>query len=293
MTSSGELHHAHSWTVSLLCHALAAWCGLFLIAEIEKPVPLPPFTWEVSMVEAPQTVEPVPPAPSPPTPVPVQPRQVQRTVESRHTVETVETVPQQTRDVATPIEQSTATPVAAVIERPAVTALESPTAVTQEVAIQDAAPVEHAAVVEHQAVAAVSHPVQSRTEPVVEKETVSPGPDLPAVEHLAVQHRVVKYRRTQADYGWLRDALWKRIEELKRYPAMARTNHWEGKVVVLAVIRSDGTVGDVRVAESSGHALLDQEALVVMRKASPLTMKYQLEKPQITILVPISYRLDG
>ena len=59
------------------------------------------------------------------------------------------------------------------------------------------------------------------------------------------------------------------------------------------IIKADGTVGDLSVAESSGHALLDQEALVVMRKASPLTLKHQLEKSQITILVPISYRLEG
>lgn len=108
-----------------------------------------------------------------------------------------------------------------------------------------------------------------------------------------VQYRPVQYRRTQADYGWLRDMLWKRIEELKRYPALARTNHWEGRVVVQAVIRADGTVGDLSVAESSGHALLDEEALVVMRKASPLTLKHKLERSQITILIPISYRLDG
>jgi protein TonB len=103
----------------------------------------------------------------------------------------------------------------------------------------------------------------------------------------------VHYRQTQADYGWLRDTLWKRIQELKRYPALARTNHWEGKVVVAAVIRDDGTVVGLRIAESSGRPILDQEALSVMRQASPLTLKHPLGKPQVTILVPISYRLDG
>jgi periplasmic protein TonB len=129
--------------------------------------------------------------------------------------------------------------------------------------------------------------------PVVQEEAFDAGHDLPAVEHRAVLHRDVQYRRTQADYGWLRDLLWKRIEELKRYPMLARANHWEGKVVVQAVIRADGTVGALSVAESSGHALLDEEAMVVMRKASPLRLTHQLEKSQITILVPISYRLEG
>jgi len=146
--------------------------------------------------------------------------------------------------------------------------------------------------------------VVAEASPVTEQVSVAQQPavvqrespvqsDVPAVEQKAVQHRVVQYRQTQADYGWLRDTLWKRIQELKRYPALARTNHWEGKVVIAAVIREDGTVVGLRIAESSGRPILDQEALSVMRQASPLTLKHPLGKPQVTILVPISYRLDG
>ncbi len=44
----------------------------------------------------------------------------------------------------------------------------------------------------------------------------------------------------RADYGWVRDALWRRIVEIKHYPAQARLNHLEGKVILRAVIKSDG-----------------------------------------------------
>lgn len=74
---------------------------------------------------------------------------------------------------------------------------------------------------------------------------------------------------------------------------MARANHWEGKVVLEAIVRDDGEVVGLKVAESSGRAILDEAAIAVMKKASPLTLKHPLGKPQITILVPISYRLDG
>jgi protein TonB len=129
-------------------------------------------------------------------------------------------------------------------------------------------------------------PIHERTEEVVQT-------DPSMIEHRAVQQRLVQYRQTQTDYGWLRNALWGRIEELKRYPTQARTNHWEGKVVVEVVIRNDGEVVGLRIAESSGRAILDQEALAVMRKASPLVLKHSLGGPSVTLLVPISYKLEG
>ena len=138
------------------------------------------------------------------------------------------------------------------------------------------------------AVSPVEHaePIQERTE-----EVMQAAPSI--IEHRVVQQRLVQYRQTQADYGWLRDALWRRIEALKRYPTQARANHWEGKVVVRAVIRDDGTVADLVITESSGRSILDQEAMAVMMKASPLILEYPLGNPSITMLIPISYRLDS
>lgn len=321
LTRSGETHHAQSWSVSLIFHVLGIWCALVLLAEIEKPDRPTPFTWEVAMVEAPPKAEPAPqpPTPPPPTPTPVRPRtmpQVQRTVDQRPPVQTqtVEAVRQTVQDVATPVEQVTATPVETAIHRPQVQSVESPTAVTQAVTtttvatvvetsqavsqvVTEAAPVTETAPVTKTAPVMETAPVTEQAvvahQPtVMQRESVTQS-DSPMVEQRPVQHRVVQYRQTQADYGWLRDTLWKRIQELKRYPALARSNHWEGKVVVAAVIREDGTVVGLRIAESSGRPILDQEALSVMRQASPLTLKHPLGKPQVTILVPISYRLDG
>lgn len=312
LTRSGETLHVHSWSASLIFHVLGVWCAIVLVAEIEKPNRPMPFTWEVAMIETPPKVEPAPQPPTPLPPMPARPRttpQVQRTVDHRPPVETqtvqtqtVETVQQTVQDVVTPVEQITATPVETAIHRPRVQGVESPTAVVQAVTTTTVATV----VETSQAVSQVVTETGSVTEsaPVTEQAAVVHQPavmqresvtqsDFPLVEQKAVQHRVVQYRQVQADYGWLRDTLWKRIQELKRYPALARSNHWEGKVVVAAVIREDGTVVGLRIAESSGRPILDQEALSVMRQASPLTLKHPLGKPQVTILVPISYRLDG
>lgn len=96
---------------------------------------------------------------------------------------------------------------------------------------------------------------------------------------------------TKADYSWLMNALLSRVNQLKHYPHMARMNHWEGKVVLRAVIRDDGQVLMVDVHESSGRSVLDNDAIETLRKASPLTLEHPLGKPQVAILMPISYSL--
>lgn len=253
---------ARGWTLSVLLHGMVVAGAVLFMAEIDKPILLEPFHWDVSMVETPTQSESPPAEPvvqSPPSPVKPNPP--------------VRPTPKPSAQQPQPMTHHESV-------------------VTNAESVMEYAPVESA---ENQVVtseAAVAQPIESLTEQIVERASPveSPGPVL---EHRMVQYRPVQYRRTQADYGWLRDMLWKRIEELKHYPALARTNHWEGRVVVQAVIRADGTVEGLSVAESSGHALLDEEALVVMKKASPLTLKHKLERSQITILVPISYRLDG
>jgi protein TonB len=96
---------------------------------------------------------------------------------------------------------------------------------------------------------------------------------------------------TKADYGWLAESLWKRVAELKRYPHQARLNRWEGKVILKAVIRDDGHLGDLRVQESSGFDVLDQDALELVRQACPIHLKHPLGRPAIAIQIPINYAL--
>ncbi len=98
--------------------------------------------------------------------------------------------------------------------------------------------------------------------------------------------------RARADYGWVRDALWRRIVEMKHYPAQARLNHLEGKVILRAVIRSDGHLEDLSVKESSGHRLLDEAAMDVIRRICPVPMKHALGRPEVVVMIPIDYRLE-
>ena len=98
--------------------------------------------------------------------------------------------------------------------------------------------------------------------------------------------------RTKADYSWLAQELWNRVERLKRYPRLARMHGWEGKVVVRAVIKDDGSLLHETVEESSGHEALDQDALDLMKQVCPLALKHTLGQSQVVVHVPIHYRIE-
>ncbi|MCE3223011.1 MAG: putative Protein TonB [Nitrospira sp.] len=93
------------------------------------------------------------------------------------------------------------------------------------------------------------------------------------------------------DYGWLTDPLLRRIDRLKQYPASARMNHQEGRVIVRIVIEEDGRITSVAIAKSSGHDVLDQAALDTLRRASPVTLSRPLDTSPLTVQIPLNYRL--
>jgi len=93
------------------------------------------------------------------------------------------------------------------------------------------------------------------------------------------------------DYGWLAGSILQRIEPLKRYPAAARLEKQEGRVVVRAVILADGQLASSEIAKGSGHEILDQAALEAVRQAAPFTLARPLEKDRVTIHIPLSYTL--
>lgn len=99
-------------------------------------------------------------------------------------------------------------------------------------------------------------------------------------------------RSARIDYGWLSEVILRRVEELKRYPAEARVDRTEGKVVVKAVINEDGSVDDVEIFQSSGSTTLDKAAIDLMRRAAPFSLPHLLGKPRVTVKIPMNYRLD-
>ncbi|MBN1545311.1 MAG: energy transducer TonB [Syntrophaceae bacterium] len=71
------------------------------------------------------------------------------------------------------------------------------------------------------------------------------------------------------------------------YPNLARRMGWHGRVLTSFVIHADGSVSDIKVLNSSGFKVLDQNAVSTIEDASPFP------RPPIAakIIIPITYRL--
>jgi protein TonB len=73
--------------------------------------------------------------------------------------------------------------------------------------------------------------------------------------------------RAETDYvgallGWL--------ERYKEYPRAARLRRLEGTAMVRLAILADGSLGTLSLVRSSGHAMLDDAAIDMVRRAAPL-----------------------
>jgi protein TonB len=161
--------------------------------------------------------------------------------------------------------------------------------VRREAPSVQSAPVQEVKVQPHVAPPVESGTPSSMPQPRQPESTPEPQPvQSPAAKTVPIRSGPA----VRADFGWLKDLLARRIKEVKRYPHMARLNHLEGKVVVHAVIMEDGNLADLRIHESSGHEVLDEDALETMRKACPLHLSHPLGRAQMAIRIPINYSLN-
>lgn len=246
---------------------------------IERVAENRPSTVETTpMMAAEPTITPAiiePPGPvAESTPAPIEP--IERAAETAH-VQPTEHAPQDTEPPHQPVARVEETPSTIAQSEPS-PPVEQPAQPVQRHPVETAPDISR-----HEAASAVSRFPESATtdrQATQEDRTViakAPPTTTPS---------------TRADYGWVRDALRRRIVEMKQYPAQARLNHWEGKVVLRAVIRADGHLGELTVKESSGHRVLDEAAMDVIRRICPVPLKQDLGKPEIVVMIPIDYRLE-
>ncbi len=301
----GEVQaYAWSWAISLLLHGLAVGAALILVADLRLAPQPEPFRWVVSEVapqtpaDAPGQAQPAMAQPSKPTP-PAQARPVeadttptqpvppirQQSAQPAPVAKPAEPTPV-LREAITPKEPASSEPVAAPVTPP--TPAPSTHFAAPPVAASAPAPQVQAAL-ETQAI---------RTGPQAQPQDV-PAPQTPPATVAALmpasqpgpQTQPTQAAQTHSDYGWLGQMLRARVEQLKHYPHVARANRWEGRVVLRAVIGENGQLVDLKVSESSGHSILDEAAMDVLKKAAPLTLPEPLGRPQVVVQVPISYRL--
>ncbi len=92
------------------------------------------------------------------------------------------------------------------------------------------------------------------------------------------------------DYTGYRSRLGSALESGKHYPYIARRKGIEGLVGVRAVINPDGTLKLATVETSSGHSVLDKEALKLVASVFPFEKG---SGEEFNILIPVRYSLEG
>jgi len=85
----------------------------------------------------------------------------------------------------------------------------------------------------------------------------------------------------------------KKLEKLKKYPAKAKENGFEGEVIIEALINNSGNVEKTDIFKSSGSNSLDNEALRLVKRASPFEMPASLKIKKISLRVPIKFSLSS
>jgi periplasmic protein TonB len=286
--------HVQGWLVSILLHGSMALIAILFVKQAQLAPQDEAFKWNVAMVSPTQSVQPTASSPNqapsrsiPPTtsaPPPTHQTMPAQTFSSPQPLAqpttpsiseriggpvVAESPPPSPSQPAEPIKHEAVAPMvteSTSIVKPA----NAPTAVTSEFDAQTAPPSTLSAIFGQTA-------QSDHASPPTQMAALSPAP--PSVS-------------AKRDYGWLSEAIVRRVEELKRYPASARLDRAEGKAVVKAVINEDGSLGEVEVVQSSGYPALDKAAVETMRQAAPFHLPLPLGQPRMTIKIPMSYRLD-
>jgi len=101
----------------------------------------------------------------------------------------------------------------------------------------------------------------------------------------------------EADKGTLeqyRLALIVATRRYKRYPAIAMEKGWQGRVEVHMVIGADGMIAGASIKTGSGHDVLDNQALEMLKKGmTTVPIPANLRGREFSIDVPVIFNLDN
>lgn len=101
----------------------------------------------------------------------------------------------------------------------------------------------------------------------------------------------------EADKGTLeqyRMALIVATRRYKRYPAIAMEKGWQGRVEVHMVIGANGMIASALIKTGSGHDILDNQALDMLKKGkTTVPIPASLRGREFSIDVPVIFNLDN
>lgn len=134
----------------------------------------------------------------------------------------------------------------------------------------------------------VEEVVEEVTEEIAEEVVVEE-----AVVEEPVEEPVLKFGLdVQPEYpGGLTEAM-KVVAANTKYPAEAKANGWEGKVICTLIVEKDGSVSSVKVMRSSGYTVLDDEAVRAFSTLSNWAPGQKDGKPvRAQVMLPLQFKL--
>jgi periplasmic protein TonB len=295
--------HSVSWLASLLLHATVAF-GAFIFTQQIKLAPQPtPFTWDVAMVTTAPQATTNPSGVSSPTVPPATPSAStpwQRKSSPARTPSQPSTMAAPVHPVRPVLPHSPAMEQDTSVARPdaPIPAPTTPKGALESVAQERHEPEREYPLTTHEPTSLDTPPPQvSHQSPVTEPtasttSSASVKTESTSEQQMIAMAPVPSSLSARPDYSWLSETILRRVEELKRYPAEARLDRAEGKVVLKAVIRGDGSVDDVVVHQSSGYRSLDHAAVELLKRAAPFRLPRPLGKSQMMVKIPMNYRLE-
>ena len=141
----------------------------------------------------------------------------------------------------------------------------------------------------HKPVPQLHKPVPDKTPPA-DATTAPPSSEAPPAPAQAAPAPGASSSKASHDPLTWQGALLAQLEKFKRYPSDAMANHQEGVPTVTFSMDRKGHVLSASLSSSSGHPLLDQEAVALPKRAQPLPVPPDsVEGDPITLTVPVEF----
>ena len=143
-------------------------------------------------------------------------------------------------------------------------------------------------------------PIQKKITPIIDKNAISvaqPTPKevapAPPAETVSKIPNIVPQEQLTQHLESYSSLLANAIAKYKQYPKIAQMRGWQGTVIADLEIDSKGTVISIKIKKSSTYEVLDNEALEMIKKASPFPAPPEsLRGKNFNVLVPISFKLE-
>ncbi len=281
------------WIGSIALHGLVFLILFPLFRQSLITIPNEPFHWDVALVQSTSTThESVQTADATKPPVPKPPDRTATVSHTnhtiRHTTPSTQPVTSLTRTseapvtpISTPDSPSSVTSSSETITTAIPNELPPPLVqATEPPRQQTETPISSTTQASQLEAAAAAAPPKDST-PSTNTTQSSPVPptasDTPAASAI------------RPDYGWLQQAIFRRLEELKRSSRPSLDDSHPLKVLVKAVVSREGILLDSAVVKSSGMDRIDQEAMALVQRAFPMQLDRPLDRQQVAMRIPITY----